>query len=158
MKKFSKIFENKQFHNWNMNMVQSKIEEIPNSKVTAKNILYVYNHKDGSEITDKEDKYIHEDTLVQPLFIIEVEFNFNIKDAPFIAENDNQSDSCFEEILNWKIYSDWIQSISKVLVDFNDDFYVFINPGSSNLNPLDTPITIQFELCMKDKFDKEIMN
>lgn len=160
MKKFSKIFESKQFHTWNVDMIKNKMEEIPNSRVVNIDILYSYRTKEGDEIVESDDKYLHDDSLVQPLFIVLIEYKFNIKDSYFMDENDKQSDSWVGELLNWKIYSNWIQNISKVLENFEDDFYVFIHTDSLNFEDLlkSNKIEIQFELSMKDKFDKEIMD
>lgn len=157
MKKFTKLFENKQFHNWNVEMIKKKMEEIPNSTVINIDILYSYRTKNGDEIVELDDKYLHDDSLVQPLFIVVIKSTINIKDSYFVDESDRQSDSWVGELLNWKVYSNWIQDISKVLEYFEDDFYVFINTNSSNLNVLDSPVEVQFELSMKDKFDKQIM-
>lgn len=163
MKKFSKIFENKQFHNWNVDMIKNKLKEIPNSTEVVIDTLFTYHTQDGDEICDQDDKNLHDDALVSPLFICQVKFDFKIRNSYSFEENDKQSDSWVGELLNWKIYSDFIKNISKVLEDFEDDFYVFMNSFETNLDilnasrPSQKGVSIQFEMIMKDKFDKEIM-
>lgn len=63
MKKFSKIFENKQFHTWNVDMIKNKLKEIPNSTSVTINTLFTYHTKDGDEICELDDKNLHDDVL-----------------------------------------------------------------------------------------------
>ena len=69
MKKFSKIFENKQFHTWNVDMIKNKLKEIPNSTSVTIDTLFTYHTKDGDEICELDDKNLHDDALVSPLAI-----------------------------------------------------------------------------------------